>query len=252
MALQDVTPIRDRRPLYLQVEEALADMLSDSKPGERLPPEPELAQRLGVSRSTLREALRALKDKGLIAGKRGVGTFVQSRLPVIPSGLETLESVDVIARRLGHDIRTVQVTIEEQPALQEPQKRLGLSAGDTVSCVRRVKLAGEQPVACIEDMIPTRIADVVTLRARFRDSVLDFLREQGNPPPDHARADIVPISAEGDLAAKLALRPGTAVLLLKETLFSAEGRPIGYSRNYFVPGFFDFHVIRRIGSDTAG
>jgi DNA-binding GntR family transcriptional regulator len=89
MALQDVTPIRDRRPLYLQVEEALADMLSDSKPGERLPPEPELAQRLGVSRSTLREALRALKDKGLIAGKRGVGTFVQSRLPVIPSGLAT-------------------------------------------------------------------------------------------------------------------------------------------------------------------
>jgi GntR family transcriptional regulator len=252
MALQEVTPIRDPRPLYLQVEEALIDLLADSEPGAQLPPEPELAQRLGVSRSTLREALRALKDKGLIAGKRGVGTFVQSRLPLIPSGLETLESVDVIARRMGLDIRTALVTIEEQPASQDLQKRLGLSAGDAVSCVRRVKLAGDQPVAYIEDMIPAAVASAAALQAGFQDSVLDFLRERGDPSPDHARADIVPIAAEGELAVKLAQRPGTAILLLKETLFSAEGTPIGYSRNYFVPGFFDFHVIRRIGSDSGG
>jgi GntR family transcriptional regulator len=248
MSLQDLTPLRDPRPLYLQVEEALMKQLANSEPGEQLPPEPELAQQLGISRATLREALHSLKNRGMIASKRGVGTFVQARLPVIPSGLETLESLDVIAKRLGLAIRTDQVTIEEQPASPELQEKLKLSGDDTITCVHRVKLAGAQPVAYIEDMVPTAIAAAGELRAGFQDSVLDFLRERENPQPDYARADILAVLADKELAAKLAQRPGAALLLLQEVLFSADGRPIGYSRNYFVPGHFNFHVIRRIGN----
>ena len=252
MTVENLTPIRDPRPLYLQVEEALIEFLADSEPGEQLPPEPDLAQKLGVSRSTLREALRSLKDKGVIAGRRGVGTFVQSRLPLIPSGLETLESVDVIARRLGLDIRTDQVTITEQPASPEMQKELNLRTEDTVTCVRRVKLAGTQPVAYIEDMVPATFADASALQTGFRDSVLDFLCEQGDPQPDHARADILAMLADDELAIKLNQRSGAAILLLKETLYAADGTAIGSSRNYFVPGFFNFHVIRRIGNGVGG
>jgi DNA-binding GntR family transcriptional regulator len=46
----------------------------------------------------------------------------------------------------------------------------------------------------------------------------------------------------------LSLQPGSALLMLEEVLYSVEGKPIDYSRNYFVPGHFDFHVIRRVGS----
>lgn len=252
MSIQDLTPLRDPRPLYVQVEEALIALVSESAPGEQLPPEPELAQQLGVSRATLREALRSLKDKGLIAGRRGVGTFVQPKLPIIPSGLETLESLDVIAARMGLSIHTAHVTIEEQTASPELQRRLGLADGATVTCVRRVKLADQQPVAYIEDMLPATIASVEEMRAGFQDSVLDFLRARENPNPDYARADILAVSIDKELASRLAQRPGTAVLLLKETLYAADGTPIGFSRNYFVPGFFNFHVIRRIGNSVGG
>ncbi len=250
MALENLTPLRDPRPLYLQTEEALIRLLADSEPGEQLPPEPELAQRLGVSRSTLREALRALKDQGFIARKQGVGTFVQPRPPVIPSGLETLESLDVIAGRLQLAIRTAQVTIEERSALALPEllEKLSLSPDDKVTCVCRVKWAGEQAVAYIEDMIPATVATVDELRAGFRDSVLDYLRKRGDPRPDHARADIRALPADEKLAMKLEQQPGTSLLLLEEVLYSTEGKPIDYSRNYFIPGYFDFHVIRRINN----
>jgi len=248
MTLEDLTPLRDPRPLYLQAEEALVRLLADSEPGEQLPPEPELAQRLGVSRSTLREALRALKDKGLIARKRGVGTFVQSRPPLIPGGLETLKSLDALAGRLGMIVRTAQVTIEERPAPSDLMEKLELSPDEKVTYVCRVKLAGQRPVAYIEDVVPAAVASLEELRAGFQNSVLDYLRERGAPQPDHARADIRALPADEKLAAKLGQQPGAALLLLEEVLYSTEGKPIDYSRNYFVPGFFDFHVIRRIGN----
>jgi GntR family transcriptional regulator len=250
MPLEDLTPLRDPRPLYLQTEEALMRWLADSEPGDQLPPEPELAQRLGVSRSTLREALRALKGKGLIARRQGVGTFVQPRAAVIPSGLETLESLDVIAGRLGMPVQTDQVLIEERPVTTHPEliEKLALRPESKVTCVCRVKLAGKQPVAYIEDMVPTGVAAVGELRAGFQDSVLDFLRARGNPQPDHARADIRTLPADERLANKLQVELGTALLLLEEVLYSTEGKPIDYSRNYFVSGHFRFHVIRRIQS----
>ncbi len=250
MSLEDLTPLRDPRPLTLQAEEALTGFLAQCEPGERLPPEPELAHRMGVSRATLRESLRTLKDRGLITSRRGVGTFVQSRPPIIPSGLETLESVDALAARLGLVVRTARVTIEERlvGSQRELIQSLELTPDDWVTCVSRVKLAENHPVAYIEDMVPARVATVDELRTGFQDSVLDFLRQRGDPSPDYARANIRALSADKELAQKLALKTGAALLLLEETLYTTEGLPIDFSRNYFVPGYLGFHVIRRIGN----
>lgn len=248
MSLPNLVPLRDPRPLYLQAEEALIRYLAKSEPGEQLPPEPELAQSLGVSRSTLREALRALKAQGLIAGRRGVGTFVQPSRPPIPGGLETLRSLDAMAAELGLALRTDQVLIEEKQVSDQPQlaEKLGLGPEDQVVIVSRVKLAGDKPVAYIEDMIPAQVASAQELRAGFEDSVLDYLLERNDPRPDHARAHIQALPADQRLATKLEQPPGAALLLLEEVLFSTEGKPIDYSRNYFNPGFTSFYVIRQI------
>jgi DNA-binding FadR family transcriptional regulator len=65
------------RPLYIRAEEALAELIGDRyQPGDRLPPEPNLARQLGISRSALHKALRSVEEQTLITRCQGAGAFV--------------------------------------------------------------------------------------------------------------------------------------------------------------------------------
>lgn len=68
----------DTRPAYAQIAEQLRRVIRDSKvePGTQLPAEPELVQRFGVSRMTLREGIRVLRQEGALRAQHGVGVFV--------------------------------------------------------------------------------------------------------------------------------------------------------------------------------
>src|SRR5262245_10858400 len=65
-------------PLYRKVVDALRDDIASGRPavGDRLPTEDALCRRFGVSRHTVREALRTLRDEGLVASKQGAGSTV--------------------------------------------------------------------------------------------------------------------------------------------------------------------------------
>src|SRR3990172_6866757 len=89
------------RPLYQSTTHALAEILRQAAPGSALPSEPRLARQLGVSRSTLREAMRPFEQRGLISRRQGVGTFVSSHPRVIETGLEQLVSIQRLAARQG-------------------------------------------------------------------------------------------------------------------------------------------------------
>ena len=78
----------------------------------------------------------------------------------------------------------------------------------------------------------------------FAGSVLDLLRQKRAPVLAQAVADIVALNAKPPLLEKLSVKRGQAILLLEETLLDEEGTIIGFSRNFFVPQFFRFHVVR--------
>mgnify|MGYP005857227881 CR=1 FL=1 len=238
----------DARPLYVQVEEAMRELLGQYQPGDRLPPEPQLAAQLGISRSTLREALRSFEERGMIDRRQGVGTFVlaHSDTLLIESGLESLESLELLARRRGLDISDRGVTIRQSAADAETAKQLQLEAGAPVIEVTRTKMAERRPVSYLADFVPAGVMSLDEMRSRYAGSVLDCLLARGQPALAYARARIAPISAGPELGKMLDVSPRTCLLLIEETLFSTANEPVGFSRNYFVPGFFGFHVIRRI------
>lgn len=241
----------DPRPLYVQAEEALHELLTTRyRAGDRLPPEPQLAEELGISRSTLREAMRSFEDRGLISRRQGVGTFVTapSRDDVIESGLESLESLDALARRKGLDISDRDVEIAAGTADDDVAERLRLPAGASVVSVVRTKIADGRPVAHIVDIVPTAIVTLDELRAGFRGSVLDFLLERGAPPLAYAWARINSTAAGPALSQRLGVAPSAPLLLIEESLYAADNVPVGFARNYFIPSYFQFHVIRRIES----
>lgn len=244
----------DPRPLYLQAEEALMALLQRGyRQGDRLPPEPQLAEQLGISRPTLREALRSFEERGLISRRQGVGTFVTAtaETSVIESGLESLESLDALARRRGLNVSDRDVQITEESADEIVAERLGLPAGAPLVVAVRTKMAETRPVAHIIDMVPASIVSLAELRAGFRGSVLDFLLERGWPALSYARARIIPTRAGKTLGPRLEVPPDTPLLLLEESLYATDSTPVGFSRNYFIPSFFEFHVIRRITAPNA-
>jgi GntR family transcriptional regulator len=85
-----------------RLHDNLGQMIASTEPGTRLPSEPELAHRLGVSRATLREAMRTFETQGMIRRKQGAGTYVTHPSYIIESGLEVLESIETLADRIGY------------------------------------------------------------------------------------------------------------------------------------------------------
>ena len=223
----------------------------DYQPGDQLPPEPELAQHLGISRSTLREVMRTFEERDLIIRRQGVGTFVNHGSPlIIEGGLETLESVDTLVRRRGMTIQTRDLEIRETPAPRDLAVSLGVAEGVSLTVVTRTKVANRRPVAYMIDALPASVVSAEDMRAGFQGSVLDYLLAREDLALAHARADILPVLADDAQFSGLDLEPGTVLLLLEETLYAAGGEIIGFSRNYFVPEFFKFHVVRRVGRKT--
>ena len=95
----------------LQVD--LAALIARTPAGQRLLSEPELAKQMGVSRATLREAMRTFETQGLIRRRQGSGTFVVGKVQALDSGLEVLESLETMANRLGLEVSVSDLNIEE-------------------------------------------------------------------------------------------------------------------------------------------
>jgi len=238
----------DKRSLSIQTREHLLRLIKDGiyEPGEQLPSEADLAAQLGISRPTLREALLNLEQEDIIVRKHGVGTFVAPGYGHrLESGLERLESVLVLAARQGMQAGFDDLQVREEPADPELAGKLQATPGTLLTSVRRVIVVDGVPVAYMLDVAPTSILSAADVDETFRGSVLDLLRQKQDLQTFQAVADIVALNAGAFLAEKLKIEMGQAVLLLEETLFDKEGTTIEFSRNYFVPDFFRFHVVRR-------
>ncbi len=245
--MPSVEPINIQSP-HVQVEEALTKLVKEMRPGDQLPPEPKLAQQLGVSRATLREVLRLFVDRGILARRHGVGTFVASRIPVMETGIEVLESIDRISERLGLKTEMAHLELVERLATPFEVAGLGQPEGSAVEVLiinRVIAIAGE-PVADLRDIVPCTYLQKDDLHQDFRGSVLDVFAKRGTPMLSTSRTEIMAASATPKFARRLHVPPKTALLKLIGRLYSFDEQVVDYSVSYFVPGHFKFHVIRRV------
>jgi GntR family transcriptional regulator len=232
---------------YQRLQTQLAEMIAATPAGDRLPAEPELARQLGVSRATLREAMRTFEGQGLIRRRQGVGTFVVGQSPVIEAGLEVLESIESLARRIGLEVTMGDLHIQRINADAEQAAALNVSPGAPLVKVSRVIQAGERPVAHLVDILPEDILTPDDLQHGFTGSVFDLLMTRGTLPLNNSYTEINPIAATGEAARALQIQRGDVLLFFTARLFSVEGRVVDYSFSYFLPGYFRFHVMRRVG-----
>ncbi len=232
---------------FQRLQTDLAALIAKTPAGQRLLNEPDLAKQLGVSRATLREAMRMFETQGLIRRRQGSGTYVVGKVQALDSGLEVLESIETVATRLNLEISVSDLHVEQLKADEELAKELNVAVGTRLSRVSRVIRTDSRPVAYLVDTLPEDVLYLDDLPADFHGSVLDFLLGRGDALKT-SRANISAIGARADVAKALEIQRGDVLLHFYSQLFNASGRIVDYSLSYFIPGHFHFHVVRRVGN----
>ncbi len=238
--------IVEKRSHTQSLHDNLAQIIFNTEPGKALPSEPNLARQLSVSRATLREAMRTFETQGLIVRKQGVGTFVMVPSQTLNTGLEVLESIETMATRVGLPVSMGAMGLEYRPAQAAEAEALGLNTGDNVLSLSRVISLEHRPTAYLIDILLPNILSEKELQEGFTGSVLDLLLKHGNLSLLNSRCDIQAVAATSSVARVLGIQRGDVLLKFIACLYTTNGTVIDYSLSYFLPGSFNFHVMRRI------
>jgi len=246
-------PTTRNRPLLPDVirsELRRAIVEGEFPPGSKLPNEDTLCSRFGVSRITLREAVRGLIEDGYVIRRQGAGTFV-TQGPTLRNSLDTnfsyteyLESIGVRASKEVLEARRI-------PASEAVAEDLNLAAGAEVVEVRRVRIADGKPAIYSIDSLPVDIVDAKKDAKAFSTSLYRLLAERGHVV-DHARTVILPVIADIALGKLLQVEAGTPLQHLKQIDFDTGGRPVMRSLEWHVPSVIELRVYRRGPGPIAG
>lgn len=212
------------------------------RPGERLPSEADLSKQLGVSRATLREALRLLEEEKIVIRRHGVGTFINAK-PVFSGGIGELFSVTDAIERQGYTAGTRILDTAFVDAADEVRKKLSLNPGEGVLLVERIRTADGVPVVYCLDQIPAHL--VATGYEADGESIFKWMERVTGVRIVYAVAEIVPMGYDEKVSTLLQCDRSTPLLLLKQIHYDESERPVLYSHNYFRADKIHFHVVRR-------
>ncbi|MFJ7729174.1 GntR family transcriptional regulator [Neobacillus sp. NPDC097160] len=234
----------DNRHLYLQVIDRLKQDIEQGiyKEKEKLPSEFDLAKQLGVSRATLREALRILEEENVIIRRHGVGTFVNAK-PMFTSGIEQLNSVTDMIKQAGMKPGTIFLSSSTQDPTEEDIRRFSCSTSEEMFVMERVRTANGEPVVYCIDKVPERILPETF--SHEEESIFQILEEEANRKITYAVAQIEPLGYHEKISPILECDPETALLVLKQMHFDEMDEPVLFSVNYFKADKFSFHVLRK-------
>jgi GntR family transcriptional regulator len=232
---------------FMRLQRELGEIIAAAKPGDKLPTEPDLAKQLHVSRSTLREAMRSFETQGLLIRKQGSGTYKADATGVFETGLEVLESLETLAARLGLNVSMGDLDVKQIPADEDMARALNVPQDSLLVSVSRVITVKSQPAAFLRDILPLDVIASKDLEEGFTGSVLDLLIHRAEPMPAQSSTQIKVIPAPHEVARVLDIQRGEALLLFEADLADKNGRVIDHSYSWFLPGYFNFHVNRKIG-----
>jgi GntR family transcriptional regulator len=216
------------------------------RPSDRLPSEPALAASMGVSRATLRDALRSLEEDGFVTRVQGSGTFVTHR-PRMKNNLDTNFGVTELIRSMGMRPGTVNTRAFEAMATPEEARLLAIAEGSPLRCLERVRTADGQPVVLSVDMVPGgRLLDKPDLLEEVGEgSMYRLLERELGVVIRQGVAAIRPANADQELASRLRVPAGTLLLYLRQVDYDKDGRPVLLSHEHHLADAFEIAVVRR-------
>lgn len=200
----------------------------------RIPPEAELAAELGVSRTTVRDALSRLEHEGTISRRQGAGTFVNEPVLQIKSRLEEIWSYEQVLADHGYtpsvEVVRVETVVEEE---------------EEVLLIEKVFNEDDRPVVLTVNRIPMAIVIDAEYEQDSAIPVYEFLEEHCGRTLAYYVSEIVPVQLEPAAAAHLDVVPGTLAVSFDEVGFDQANEPVVRATSYFRDDLLRFRLIRR-------
>jgi GntR family transcriptional regulator len=237
-------------PLYLQLKRWIEDAVAKGviKPGDALPSERDLALKVDVSRVTVRKAVQHLVRDGLLVQRHGSGTFVAPQPHRVEQSLSQLTSFTEDMARRGMEVHALWLDRGLYHPSPEETVVLGMSPGDRVARVARLRLTDDQPLAIERAALS---ADILPDPDAIETSLYAHLDRRGNRPV-RAIQRIRAVSVGEADAKLLEVEEGAPVLNIERTSYLASGRVIEFTRSVYRGDTYDFVAELRIGGDGGG
>lgn len=236
-------PIRVDRsspvPLYFQVAQHLEQMIESGElpMGTRLENEIDLADRLGLSRQTMRRAIEYLVGRGLLLRKRGIGTqVVQAK---VTREVELTSLYDDLAKT-GRDPSTTVVSFSTEPAPDALAAELGLAAGTPVYVFERLRYAGAEPLALMRNHVPEHLMRLSAADLEAQ-GLYNLFRANGIIMRI-AKQSIGARAATAAEARALGERKGAPLLTMERSAYDEQGRAVEHGRHVYRASRYRFDL----------
>lgn len=216
--------------LHTQIADAIRAGIADGSwaVGHRMPPEPDLAAELKVSRGTLRRALSTLTDEGLLSQTPGRGTFVAAK-PTAPATEGELRGIAEDFALQGLRVSTTVLSAGVGVPPVGVGTALHVLADEPVVCLRRVRSTDGTPIALLDNYVRADLAPGLESVDFAAETLFDALENRFGLRIGYARRRFAARIASAEVAAQLAIAPGHPVLHLEQTTHLTDGRPVEYS-----------------------
>ena len=225
-------------------ESILHSILERRFEDSRLPPENELADMLGVSRTTVRSALQSLEQHGVLTRSPRRGTQVSGRLSPSLVALQRLIGFRRLLEEQGYTVEVITTPKVTSTPPPEVAEALDLTEGGAVFAISRLFVASGRPALWAINYIRSDLFADTPTDKQLAQSPFDMGELLVGGPVDHAVVEIVPCAAGGEVVEKLELQPGEAHLVLKETHYSQGGAVLGFSLIHVNDHFVRFRLYR--------
>lgn len=244
-------PLRDERRLRPQgsnlgreLAEKLRSRIIDGEfePGSRLPSETAISEAYGISRVTVRTALKMLESQGLVNVRHGSGTYVADFGGLVRTGLQELRSITETIREMGFTPRMERHRMEQRPATVEEAAKLAIEPDAEVISLQRSILGDDIVMAYSYDVLPSKLIPASHVGELGVGSMFGVL-DQLDLMPVRALAELHAVSSKN--VAWGPNKPKSALFLLLDQVHQdRRGLAVAYSKTYFVEGRFQFTILR--------
>ncbi len=215
------------QPLYIKIKEALKKSILEGlyKAHEKLPSEKSLMTQFGVSRITVRQALRDLTSEGLIFSSQGKGTFVSK--PKAVQDVHRLEGFGEAMASKGYDTNARVVGIRQMIGSREVLEALDLKAKALVVEVKRIRYLNLEPISIDTSYFPLEIGEHFFSKDLSGD-IFPMLENQLGRSLGRADIRLEARAADEEIAELLQIEPGNPIMWVQRLTFDQHGAPVDF------------------------